>query len=138
MTSMSHTPCPHRQSPSSRGLLESNPRMWANWFSNMAWILGFCDSIWPCSCWPCIQLLLERSSLVGLLARKLIELVFHQALLVAKLFHLAFQHLKAVRDVILDHVDVLFLWASMSNPSYNQWPFQESKLNWRYLPFFQA
>jgi hypothetical protein len=32
----------------------------------------------------CIQLLLERSNLVGLLARKLIELVFHQALLVGK------------------------------------------------------
>ena len=115
MTSMSHTPCPHRHCPSSRGLLESNPRMWANWFSNMAWILCFCDSIWPCSCWPCaFNCCWSEATWWACWPENSLNWCSIKPCLWAKLFHLAFQHLKAVRDVILDHVGVLFLWASMS------------------------
>lgn len=53
-----------------------------------------------------INLLLQGGNLLNLLTRKLIELMLHETLLMAELFHLTFQHLEPIRDIILNHVGV--------------------------------
>ena len=47
-------PCPYHHSPTPRGRLDKRPRICDSWFSNMAWLLWFWDSIRPCNCWDCV------------------------------------------------------------------------------------